>query len=54
MQDDTQSLEKEVEETHRIGKYNEGNIRLLKVRMRSQLAVEQIDCLKPKNIRIFG
>ena len=42
VQDDTQSLEQEVEETHRIGKYNEGNTRPLKVRMRSQLAVEEI------------
>ena len=42
MQDHTQSLEQEVKETHRIGKYNEGNTRPLKVRMRSQLAVEEI------------
>ena len=42
VQDDTQSLEQEVEETHRIGRYNEGNTRSLKVRMRSKLAVEEI------------
>ena len=41
-QDHTQSLEQEVEETHKFGKYNEGNTRPLKVRMRSQLAVEEI------------
>ena len=38
----TQNLEQEVEETYRIGKYREGNIRPLKVRMRSQVAVEEI------------
>ena len=42
VQDGTQSLEQEVEETHRIGKYNEVNTRPLKVRKRSQLAVEEI------------
>ena len=42
VQDDTQSLKQEVEETHRIGRYNEGNTRSLKVRMRSKLAVEEI------------
>ena len=42
VQDDRQSLEQEVEEMHRIRKYREGNTRLLKVRMRSQLAVEEI------------
>ena len=42
VQDDTQNLEKEVEETYRIGKYREGNIRPLKVRMRSQVTVEEI------------
>ena len=42
VQDDTQSLELEVEETHRYSKYSEGNTRPLKGRMRSQLAVEEI------------
>ena len=39
-----QNLDQELEETHRIGKYSEGNIRPLKVRVRvrSQLAVEEI------------
>ena len=50
----TQNLGKDFEETHRNGKYREGNTRPLKVRMRSQLAVEQIDWLKPKNIRTSG
>ena len=42
VQDDTQSLVHEIEETHIIDKYNEGNTRPLKVRMRLQLAVEEI------------
>ena len=44
VQDDEQNLDREVEETHRIAKYSEGNIRPLKVRVRvrSQLAVEEI------------
>ena len=44
VQDDEQNLDREVEETHRIAKYGEGNIRPLKVRVRvrSQLAVEEI------------
>ena len=35
-------LEQEVEETYRIGKYREGNARPLKVRVRSQVTVEEI------------
>ena len=35
VQNDTQSLEHEVEETHRTGKYSEGKARPLKLRMRS-------------------
>ena len=44
VQDEIQNLDQEVEETHRIAKYSEGNIRPLKVRVRvrSQLAVEEI------------
>ena len=41
VQDNTQSLDQEVE-VHRIGKYNEGGTRPLRVRMRSQIAVEGI------------
>ena len=42
VQDSTQGLEQEVEEVHRIGRYSEGGMRPLKVRMRSQVAVEEI------------
>ena len=42
VQDDTQNLEQEVEEAHRTGKYGEGNIRPLKVKMTSQVAVKEI------------
>ena len=42
VQDDTQNLEQEIEETHRIEKFKEENARPLKVRMRSQVAVEEI------------
>ena len=42
VQESTQELEKDVEETYRIGKYTEGGKRPLKVRMRSQVTVEEI------------
>ena len=42
VQESTQELEKDVEETYRIGKYIEGGKRPLKVRMRSQVTVEEI------------
>ena len=42
VQDQEQRLEVEVEEIHRIGKYCEGGKRPLKVKMRSQVAVEEI------------
>ena len=42
VQDNTQSLDQEVGEVHRIGKYNEGGTRPLRVRMRSQIAVEEM------------
>ena len=42
VQDDTQNLDQEVEETHAIGKYSEENSRPLKVRLKSQLAVKEI------------
>ena len=60
VQDWEQGLEKEVEEVHRIGRYNEGGIRQLKVKLRSQTTVEEIlvrtgklaDNTKYKNIWI--
>ena len=42
VQDQGQELDKEIEEVHRMGKYSEGGKRPLKVKMRSQAAVEEI------------
>ena len=42
VQDSAQGIDQEIEEIHRIGKYNEGGARPLKVRMRSQVAVDEI------------
>ena len=42
VQDREQGLEKEVEVVDRIGRYNEGGIRPLKVKLRSQTTVEEI------------
>ena len=42
VQDREQGLEKEVEEVHRSGRYNEEGIRPLKVNLRSQTTVEEI------------
>lgn len=42
VQDDNQQLEVEIEEINRMGKYNEGGKRPLKVKMRSQATVEEI------------
>ena len=42
VQDSSQALDQEVEEVHRIGRYCERGNRPLKVRMRSQMAVEEI------------
>ena len=42
VQDNTQDFDQEVEEVLRIGRYREGGKRPLKVRMRSQVAVEEI------------
>ena len=42
VQDEGQNLEAEIEEIHRIGKYNEGGKRPLKVKMTSQMKVEEI------------
>jgi len=42
VQDEDQGLEKELEEAYRIGKYNEGGGRPLKIKMRSQVTVEEI------------
>ena len=40
IQEEGQELETEIEEVYRLGKYREGNSRLLKVKMRSQVGVE--------------
>ena len=42
IQDEGQELEKEVEEVYRLGKYSEGSKRPLKIKMRSQVGVEEI------------
>ena len=42
IQEEGQELEKEIEEVYRLGKYREGNSRSLKVKMRSQVRVEEI------------
>lgn len=42
IQDEEQGLEKEIEEVYRLGKYSEGSKRPLKVKMRSQVGVEEI------------
>ena len=42
VQDEDQGLEKEIEEVHRIGEYREGGKRPLTIKMRSQVAVEEV------------
>ncbi|MPC59180.1 hypothetical protein E2C01_053196 [Portunus trituberculatus] len=42
VQDNTQELDQEVEEVIRLGRYSEWGRRPMKVRMRSQVAVEEI------------
>ena len=42
VQDEDQGLEKEIEEVHRIGEYCEGGKRPLTIKMRSQVAVEEV------------
>ena len=42
IQDDDQELEKEVEEVYRLGRYSEGSKRPVKIKMRSQVGVEEI------------
>ena len=42
VQDEEQGLEGEIEEVVRLGRYNEEKVRPIKVRMRSQAAVEEI------------
>ncbi|MPC14614.1 hypothetical protein E2C01_007381 [Portunus trituberculatus] len=48
VQDNTQKLDQEVEEVIRLGRYNEGGRRPMKVRMISQVAVEEIMARKGK------
>ncbi|MPC27878.1 hypothetical protein E2C01_021067 [Portunus trituberculatus] len=48
VQDSTQELDQEVEEVIRLGRYSEGGRKLMKVRMRSQVAVEEIMAKKGK------
>ncbi|MPC38118.1 hypothetical protein E2C01_031621 [Portunus trituberculatus] len=47
-QDSTQELDQEVKEEIRLGKYSEGGRRPMKVRIRSQVAVEEIMARKGK------
>ena len=42
VQENNQELEKDVDETYRIGKYTEGGLRPLKVKMISQISVEEV------------
>lgn len=44
--------EEEIEEVHRIGEYNEGDQKPLKVRIRSQTAVENILAKSEKLARV--
>ncbi|MPC35338.1 hypothetical protein E2C01_028760 [Portunus trituberculatus] len=48
VQDSTQDLDQEVEEVIRLERYSEGVRRPMKVRMRSQVAVEKIMARKGK------
>ncbi|MPC69613.1 hypothetical protein E2C01_063843 [Portunus trituberculatus] len=48
VQDSTQELEQEVEDMIRLGRYSEGGRRPIKVRMRSQVVVEEIMTRKAK------
>ncbi|MPC57240.1 hypothetical protein E2C01_051218 [Portunus trituberculatus] len=48
VQDSTQELDQAVEEVIRLGRYSEGGRRPIKVRMRSQVAVEEITTRKGK------
>ncbi|MPC75079.1 hypothetical protein E2C01_069463 [Portunus trituberculatus] len=48
VQDSTQEFEQEVEEVVRMGRYTEGGKRPMKVKMRSQVAVEEIMTRKGK------
>ncbi|MPC77185.1 hypothetical protein E2C01_071632 [Portunus trituberculatus] len=42
VQDSTQELDQEMEEVIRLGRFSEGGKRPMKVRMRSQMVVEEI------------
>ncbi|MPC94784.1 hypothetical protein E2C01_089969 [Portunus trituberculatus] len=42
VQDSTQEFDQEVEEVIRLGRYSEGDRRPMKVRKRSQVAIEEI------------
>ncbi|MPC37618.1 STE20-like serine/threonine-protein kinase [Portunus trituberculatus] len=48
VQDSTQELDQEVEEVIRLGRFSEGGRRLVKVRMRSQVVLEEIMIRKEK------
>ncbi|MPC95367.1 hypothetical protein E2C01_090574 [Portunus trituberculatus] len=48
VQDSTQEFDQEVEEMVRLERYNEGGKRPMKVKMRSQVAVEEIMARKGK------
>ncbi|MPC87232.1 hypothetical protein E2C01_082089 [Portunus trituberculatus] len=48
VQDSTQEFDQEVEEVVRLGRHTEGGKRPMKVKMRSQVAVEEIMAKKGK------
>ncbi|MPC74698.1 hypothetical protein E2C01_069072 [Portunus trituberculatus] len=48
VQDSTQEFDQEVEEVIRMGRYSEGGRRPMKVRMRSQVSLEEIMVRKGK------
>ncbi|MPC12742.1 hypothetical protein E2C01_005446 [Portunus trituberculatus] len=48
VQDSTQEFDQEVEEVIRLGRYTEGGKRPMKVKMRSQVAIQEIMARKGK------
>ncbi|MPC28884.1 hypothetical protein E2C01_022097 [Portunus trituberculatus] len=48
VQDSTQEFDQEVEEIIRLGRYSEGGRKPMKVKMKSQVAVEEIMARKGK------
>ena len=42
VQEENSEIEEEIEEIHRLGKHEEGGVRLLKVQFRSQVTAQDI------------